>query len=43
MQKTNTWDVSKNERQQSGINKQKQRESYMKNELEKEKTYLKLP
>ena len=27
---TNTWDISTNERQQNGINKQKQRESHMK-------------
>ena len=37
---TNTWDIKTNERQQNGINKQKQRESHMKHELEKEKNIL---
>ena len=36
----NTWDINTSERQQNGINKQKQRESYRKNELEKEKNIL---
>ena len=35
----NTWDISTNERCQNGINKQKQRESHMKNELQKEKNF----
>ena len=37
---TNTWDISTNEIQQIGINKEKQRESYKKNELKKEKNIL---